>query len=56
MKKLKANYKVINYKGATHAFTNPGATAVGKKYHLPIAYHKKADDKSWIELLTFLKE
>lgn len=56
MKALKANYKVINYKGATHAFTNPKATEVGKKYNIPIAYNKKADEGSWKDLLVFLKK
>ncbi len=56
MKALKANYKVVNYKGATHAFTNPKATEVGKKYKIPVAYNKKADEASWKELLIFLKK
>jgi dienelactone hydrolase len=55
MKSLKANYKVVNYKGATHAFTNPNSTEVGKKYKIPVAYNKKADEQSWKELLKFLK-
>jgi len=55
MKSLKANYKMVNYKGATHAFTNPKATEVGKKYNIPISYNKKADEASWKELLKFLK-
>jgi dienelactone hydrolase len=55
MKSLKANYKVINYKGATHAFTNPKATEIGKKFKIPVAYHKKADEGSWKDLLNFLK-
>lgn len=56
MKSIKANYKVVNYKGASHAFTNPGATAIGKQYNIPIAYNKKADEGSWKELLKFLKQ
>lgn len=56
MKSLKANYKVVNYKGATHAFTNPKATEVGKKYKIPVAYNKKADEASWKELVLFLKK
>jgi dienelactone hydrolase len=55
MKSVKAKYKVVNYKNATHAFTNPGATAIGKKYNIPIAYNQKADKASWNELLKFLK-
>lgn len=54
MKKAGADYKIINYPGALHAFTNPKATEVGKKYNIPIAYHKKADRASWKELLKFL--
>lgn len=56
MKKQKTNYKIITYKGATHAFTNPGATAIGKKYNIPIAYDKKSDEASWKELLSFLRK
>ena len=56
MKSLKANYQIINYKGAKHAFTNPMATEVGKKYKIPVAYNKKADSASWKELLKFLKK
>jgi dienelactone hydrolase len=56
MKSIKANYKVVNYKGATHAFTNPGATEIGKKYNIPIAYNKAADEGSWKDLLKFLKQ
>jgi dienelactone hydrolase len=55
MKSLKANYEMVNYKGATHAFTNPKSTEVGKKYNIPISYNKKADEASWKELLKFLK-
>ena len=56
MKALKAKYKVVNYKGATHAFTNPKATEIGKKYNIPIAYNKAADEGSWKNLLEFLKK
>lgn len=56
MKKAKADYKVIHYKDATHAFTNPKATEVGKKYNMPIAYSEEADKASWQELLKFLRK
>lgn len=56
MKAQKVEYKVVNYKGATHAFSNPNSTAVGKKYNIPIAYNKAADEASWQELMTFLKQ
>jgi dienelactone hydrolase len=34
---------VIEYPGAVHAFTNPEATALGKKFNLPLAYTPKAN-------------
>jgi dienelactone hydrolase len=56
MKKANAKFTFITYPGATHAFTNPKATQVGKKYNMPIAYDKKADEASWKELLKFLNK
>ena len=56
MKAIKANYKSINYKGATHAFTNPKATEIGKKYKIPVAYSKTAAEASYKELFKFLKQ
>ena len=49
-----ADYTFINYPGVKHSFTNPGATEVGEKYDMPLAYDKKADEKSWEELKQFL--
>ncbi len=51
-----ADYKLIVYPGATHAFTNPDSTANGKKFNIPIAYNEKADKESWAEMRKFLKE
>lgn len=56
MKSIKADYKIVNYKGATHAFTNPKATEIGKTYKIPIAYNKAADEGSWKDLLAFLRK
>ncbi len=42
------------YDGAKHAFTNPGATDLGKKFSIPIEYNAEADKKSWAELGRFL--
>ena len=50
------NYKVYNYKGAKHSFTNPGSTALGKKFNLPLAYNAHADKDSWAKMQTFFKE
>ncbi len=48
------DYKFISYDGALHAFTNPGATALGEKFEIPIAYDAQADSASWEELKQFL--
>lgn len=56
MKLIKADYKVVNYQNATHAFTNPKATEIGKKYNIPIAYNKEADEGSWKDLMSFLRQ
>ncbi len=45
----KANYQVIEYPGAVHAFTNPEATALGEKFKLPLKYDAKADQDSKAE-------
>ncbi len=51
-----ADYRVIVYPGATHAFSNPRATALGEKFKLPIAYNEKADKESWQAMKTFFVE
>jgi dienelactone hydrolase len=51
-----ADLRIINYPGATHAFTNPNATAIGKKYGIPIAYNEKAAEAAWKEFLEFLSK
>lgn len=56
MKKANAKFTFIDYKDAKHAFTNPNATATGKKFNLPIAYNQEADHKSWGDMLAFLKK
>ncbi len=56
MKSAGADIEVITYPGATHSFTNPEATKLGKKFNLPIAYDADADKKSWGEMKDFLKK
>lgn len=56
MKKNKVDAKVINYPNALHAFTNPRATEVGKKFKLPLAYDEGADKDSWAQMQSFFKE
>ena len=50
-----ADYKFISYPGALHAFTNPAADSLGKKFNIPIAYNKEADEKSWAAMKEFFK-
>jgi dienelactone hydrolase len=42
----KADYRVIKYPGAVHAFTNPEATELGKKFNLPLRYDAKANKEA----------
>lgn len=51
-----ANYRVVIYPGAKHAFSNPEADELGKKFNLPIAYNAEADKDSWEQAKTFLHE
>ena len=50
------NYRVVTYPGAKHAFTNPAADELGKKFNLPIAYDAAADKDSWEQATAFLRE
>jgi dienelactone hydrolase len=50
------NYRVVVYPGAKHAFSNPEATELGKKFNIPIAYDAEADKDSWRQATEFLRE
>jgi len=56
MDSISAFYTFRSYPGATHAFTNPKATELGKKFSIPIAYNAAADSASWIEMKTFFRK
>jgi dienelactone hydrolase len=49
-------YRVVIYPGAKHAFTNPEADALGKKFKLPVAYDAAADKDSWEKATEFLRQ
>jgi len=49
-------YTIINYPQAKHSFTNPAADSLGKKFNMPLAYNKNADEKSWQEMKEFLQQ
>jgi len=52
----KADYKVITYPGAVHAFTNPEATKLGKKFNLPLRYDEKANKAAEAEAAKMFAE
>jgi dienelactone hydrolase len=54
MDSIGAVYTFKVYEGATHAFTNPEATAMGEKFKLPIKYNAAADTASWSDMKAFL--
>jgi dienelactone hydrolase len=56
MEAANVNFKFVNYLGAKHAFTNPGADKYGLKFKIPLAYNAAADKKSWIEMKTLLNK
>lgn len=51
-----ANYTVIVYPDATHAFSNPAATELGKKFNIPIMYNAAADSASRSDEQNFFKK
>ncbi len=53
MDAAKADYRVIEYPGAVHAFTNPEATALGKKFNLPLRYDAKVNKEAEGEASKF---
>ena len=53
MDSINAPYSFKGYAGAKHAFTNPAATATGKKFSIPVEYNAAADTASWNDMKTF---
>lgn len=47
MKAAHADFTILSLPGAVHGFSNPAATELGKKFKMPLAYQKAADDASW---------
>jgi len=56
MDSIQADYTFKAYPGALHAFTNPAATEMGKKFNMPIAYDAAADSASWNDMKTFFSK
>ena len=53
MRKAKADWQMICYGGAVHAFTNP---ASGSDPSKGVAYNEKADRRSWEHMNIFFDE
>ena len=53
MRVAKADWEMVYYANAVHSFTDKGAGTDNSK---GAAYNEKADKRSWIALLQFLKE
>lgn len=56
MDSINAAYTFKAYPDAKHAFTNPQATEIGKKFNIPIAYNAAADSASWNDMKAFFGE
>ncbi|MEO8854512.1 MAG: dienelactone hydrolase family protein [Ginsengibacter sp.] len=56
MDSIGADYTFKVYQNATHAFSNPNATAKGEKYNMPIKYNAAADSASWNDMKEFFKK
>ncbi len=51
-----ADYEFVSYPGVVHSFTNPGATAFGEKFKMPLKYDAKADGDSWLRTQRFFRD
>ena len=49
-----AELELLSFPGVVHGFTNPGASAKGEEYDMPLAYDAHADARSWQALLEML--
>jgi dienelactone hydrolase len=55
MSAAKADLTVVNYPDTVHAFTNPGATAIGERLKYGnLRYNEKADKDSWSKFTNAL--
>lgn len=53
MTDAKVDFRFESYPGAKHGFTNPGATELGKKFEIGLAYDENADKTSWAQMQQF---
>ncbi len=55
MDNAQADYMLVTYPGAKHAFTNREADSYAAEYGLPVKYDPVADKDSWTRTLEFLR-
>lgn len=55
MNAAKIDYQFNSYPDAKHGYTNPGATANGEKFKIPIGYNAEADGASWQDMRSFFQ-
>ena len=53
MKQAGVDAVFVSVPDAKHSFTNPAATANGKKFNLPLEYNQKAAESSWKQMTGF---
>lgn len=56
LEELNADFRYVNYEGATHAYTNPAADSLGTRFNLPLAYNAQIDSLSWLEMSEFFEQ
>lgn len=56
MRAAGVKYQLHLYPGVVHAYTNPDATGLGRKYNLPLAYNAAADADSWKRMRAFFRK
>lgn len=51
-----ADFTLRSYPGVVHSFMNPGATEVGERFGMPLAYDEAAASRSWDATMAFYRE
>ena len=50
------DFQLLSFPGVQHGFTNPRADQMGKRFELPLAYDRRADQISWQALMDFIEQ
>ncbi len=53
---IHAVYTLKLYPGASHSYTNPESTKLGKEFNLPLSYNEPAATGSWNEMKAFFSK